>query len=177
MNRMIRLPLLLGTLILAAATAPAQEVTTRTIDSTLTQKWTSDFGYSFQLPARAKFNTIGSGVNQSGRTQTANFILPGGSGSIKIQNFAEGQMVPKGYKVTEDSVHYYQIDSAGTNGTIHRRNYILRDIVVIMEVLLTPKGQNEYGAQLQAIFDSFVPPPGADKTLQDWRFGRVMKKE
>ena len=98
-------------------------------------------------------------------------------GILTRVTFAEGQMVPKGYKVTEDSVHYFQIDSNGTNGTIHRRNYILRDIVVIMEVLLTPKGQNEYGSQLQAIFDSFVPPPGADKSLQDWRFGRVMKKE
>ncbi|MBS1911609.1 MAG: hypothetical protein JST22_06465 [Bacteroidetes bacterium] len=173
MMRTLFLPML--ALLLAAPTLSAQEATTRTLDSTLTQKYSSEFGYSFMLPARAKQNPIGSTINAAGRTQTANFLLSGGFGAIKIWNYAETQVVPAHYK-TLDSIVYYETDSAGVNGTIHIRTYIMDSIVVRMEVLLTAKGATEFGGSvLKAMFDSFVPPPNARKQLAQWRyeFGKV----
>ncbi|MEO5929843.1 MAG: hypothetical protein ABIR47_07915 [Candidatus Kapaibacterium sp.] len=162
---------LLALLLTIPSASRAQELVTRTQDSTLTQKWTSEFGYSFMLPAKAKLNAIGSTINVAGKTQLTNFILPGGAGAIRIQNFAEGQMVPKGYKLM-DSIHIFDVDSAGTNGMIHRRTYILRDIAVLIDILLTDKGAKEYGDHLHGIFDSFMPPEGSEKALQQWRYGR-----
>jgi hypothetical protein len=156
-------------LLLAPTLASAQETTMRVVDSTLTQKWTSEFGYSFMLPPKAKFNTIGSTLNKAGMTQLANFILSGGAGAIKIWNYKEQQVVPQGYKML-DSMVYYETDSVGVNGTIHIRTYILHWLVVRIEVLLTEKGRLEYGDRLRAIFDSFTPPEGTEKTLEQWRY-------
>jgi hypothetical protein len=144
-------------------------------DSTISQKWTSDFGYSFTLPQKARYNKLGSEVKKEQHTERQNFILPGGSGAITIYHYQEGRMVPKDYKLL-DSIHYYDVDSAGRNGMIHRRVYILKDIAVQMDVLLTDKGQTEYGAELKQIFDSFVPPPGAERRLEAWRYGRNPKE-
>lgn len=141
----------------------------RAIDSTLTQKYVSEFGYSFMLPAKAKFNTIGSAVNKPGETQMANFMLTGGAGALKIWNYKETQVVPPNYKVI-DSAIFYDKDSAGVNGKLHTRTYILDSIVVRIEALLTPKGEAEYGSRLLAIFDSFVAPPAARKEMPLWRF-------
>ena len=145
------------------------EVTTRTYDSTLTQKYESEFGYSFMLPAKAKFNPIGSSITRSGGVQTANYILPGGAGSIKIWNLKERQVVPPGYNML-DSMIYHESDSVGVLGKIRTRSYVLHFLVVRVQVLLTPKGEKEYADRLKAIFDSFVPPPKATKILERWRF-------
>lgn len=154
---------------LGTAAASAQENATRISDSSLTQKWSSDFGYSFMLPPKAKLNPIGSSINKAGQTQTANFILSGGAGAIKIWNYQERQVVPEGYKLL-DSMVYFDIDSAGVNGKIHIRSYILQSMVVRIEVLLTEKGNKEYADRLRAIFDSFMPPAGISKTLEQWRY-------
>jgi len=98
-------------------------------------------------------------------------MLPGGAGAVKIRNYKEQQVVPPGYKLL-DSVVFFDRDSIGVNGRLFFRTYILRDMAVQMEVLLTPKGEKEYGGLLTAIFDSFLPPEGADKALQEWRYER-----
>lgn len=143
----------------------------RATDSTVNQKWTSEYGYSILLPATAKYNKIGSLANKEGRTEKTNFILPGGAGSVTVTYFTEPRMVPKDYK-TLDSLHYYQYDSTGRNGIIHRRIYVMHETAVHIEVMLTEKGQQQYAAVLPAIFDSFVPPPGTIFALESWRYGR-----
>lgn len=143
-------------------------------DSTISQKWTSEFGYSFTLPQKARYNKLGSELKKDQHTERQNFILPGGSGAITIYYYLEGRMVPKDYKLL-DSIHYYDVDSVGRNGTIHRRVYILKDIAVQMDILLTPKGETEYGGLIEQIFATFVPPPGAEKKLDAWRYGRNPK--
>jgi len=161
--------LLIAALALGTTTASAQEVVSRTFDSSLTQKWTSDFGYTFMLPPKAKLNPIGSSINKAGQTQTTNFILSGGSGAIKIWNYQERQVVPEGYKLL-DSMVFYDIDSMGVNGKINIRTYILHSMVVRVEVLLTEKGNKEYADRLRGIFDSFMPPEGMAKALEQWRY-------
>lgn len=160
-------------LLMLAITAPAlaQETITRTHDSLLTQQYASAFGYTFMLPGKAKLNPIGSEINRAGSTQLANYILPGGAGALKIRNFKEQQVVPPGYKLM-DSIVIFERDSIGVNGHLYFRNYILRDIAVQIEVLLTPKGEKEYAALLRPMFDSFMPPEGAEKALQEWRYER-----
>lgn len=154
------------------AQPPAEvEVITPAKDTSVAQLWTSEFGYSFTLPNRAKFNKLGSKVVAAGGTETANFILPGGSGSITIRNFAEGRMIPAGFRYL-DSIHVSDRDSIGQNGMIHRRVYILTDMAVQIDILLTDKGTREYGTVIAAIMDSFVPPAGASKTIPAWRYGR-----
>ena len=143
----------------------------RATDSTVTQKWTSEYGYSVTLPATAKYNKIGSVYNKQGRTEKVNFMLPGGNGAVTITYFTEPRQVPKDYR-TLDSAHYYQYDSVGRNGMIHRRVYVLRDNAIHIDVLLTDKGAKNYGAVVPAIFDSFVPPPDAVFALESWRYGR-----
>lgn len=165
---------LLAPLLLLAAipfSAGAQEVIQPTTDSTVNQKWVSEFGFSFLVPAKARFNKLGSNLDVAGQTQTANFILPGACGAITIQNFKEGRMVPQGYRFL-DSVHVWDKDSTGRNGIIHRRIYILTKLVVQIDILLTDKGNAEYGSVLPAILDSFVAPEGAEKSLPAWRYGR-----
>ncbi len=158
-------------LLALALPARAQEVVTRTVDSSLTQQYSSDFSYSFMLPAKAKLNPIGSELNRAGAAQLVNFILPGGCGSVKIRNYREQQVVPPGYKLL-DSMVFFESDSMGVNGRIIMRNYILRDMSVQIEVLLTAKGEKEYGAILTPMFDSFIPPPDQEKILHDWRYQR-----
>ena len=153
--------------LLATGTALAQN--SRIVDSTLTQKYASEFGYTFLLPAKAKPNPLGSSINKTGQTQTANFLLSGGCGAVKIWNYRETQVVPADYKLL-DSLIYYDRDSSGVNGTIHTRTYIMDSIVVRVEVLLTAKGAPEYAPRLKAIFDSFTPPPLATMRLDKWRF-------
>jgi hypothetical protein len=170
----MRLRLLLPTLsfivlLVASAVAVAQPAA-RAIDSTVTQKWTSDYGYSLLLPAVAKYNKIGSIYNPQGKTEKVNFILPGG-GSVTVSYFTEPRMVPKDFK-TLDSVHYYQYDSTGRNGIIHRRVYVMRENAVHIDVLLTDKGEQTYGRAVPAIFDSFVPAAGTIFALESWRYGR-----
>jgi hypothetical protein len=143
---------------------------TRVTDSTVNQKWTSEYGYSVLLPAAAKYNKIGSIFNKEGRTEKVNFILPG-AGSITVTYFTEPRMVPKDYKLL-DSLHYYEYDSTGRNGMIHRRIYVMRDNAVHVDVLLNEKGEQTYGTLVPAIFDGFVPPPDATFALETWRYGR-----
>jgi hypothetical protein len=147
----------------------------RATDPSLTQKFTSEFGYSFMLPATAKFNKLGSAVNVPGETEKQNYLIPGGNGAIMIYYVKEGRMVPRNFQML-DGVHYYQFDSLGRNGMIYRRVYILKDYAIQIDILLTEKGQKEYADKVQAIFDSFVPPPDAIKELQAWRYGRNAKE-
>lgn len=149
-----------------AAAQPAVRAT----DSTVSQKWTSDYGYSIVLPAAAKYNKIGSTYTKEGRTEKVNFILSGG-GAVTVTFYTEPRMVPKDFR-TLDSMHFYQYDSAGRNGMIHRRVYVLRDNAIQIDVLLTEKGERMFGAVVPAIFDSFVPPPDATFALESWRYGR-----
>lgn len=158
-------------LAVALSTAAAAQPAARATDSTVTQNWTSGYGYSVTLPAAAKYNKIGSISNPQGKTEKMNFIIPGGAGSITITYFTEPRMVPKDYK-TLDSAHYYEYDSTARNGTIHRRVYVLRENAVHIDVLLTEKGEAMYAAAVPAIFDSFVPPPSAVFALETWRYGR-----
>jgi hypothetical protein len=142
----------------------------RATDTSVTQKWTSEFGYSLTLPAVARYNKIGTLINKEGKTEKVNFILPGG-GSVTVSFFTEPRMVPKDFK-TLDSLHYYQYDSTGRNGVIHRRIYVMRENAVHIDVLLTDKGEQTYGALVPAIFDSFLPPPNTIFALETWRYGR-----
>lgn len=165
-----RLVIALGALLLLSSNAIAQPAV-RATDTTVTQKWTSEFGYSVLLPVTAKYNKIGSLISKEGKTEKANFILPGGSGSVTVTFFTEPRMVPKDYK-TLDSLHYYQYDSTGRNGIIHRRVYVMHENAVHIDVLLTDKGQTLYGAAVAAIFDGFVAAPGTVYALESWRYGR-----
>lgn len=158
-------------LLLVSAVPSAAQPAARATDSSVNQTWTSEYGYSVTLPATAKYNKIGSLANKEGKTEKVNFILPGGAGSVTISFFTEPRMVPKDYK-TLDSLHYYQYDSTGRNGIIHRRIYVMRENAVHIDVLLTDKGTRLYGAALPAIFDSFVPPPNTVFALETWRYGR-----
>jgi|GEM_PF-3298399 len=180
MHRLIILPFLLLCAIPAMA-QPTENVDsalatvkhiTRHTDPAVDSVWTSKFGYTLKVPNKAKPNPIGTNFNQAGMTETANFILPGGAGAIKLQYFTETFMVPKGFQLL-DSTHVADIDSNGTNGVIHRRDYIMRDQVVRLEVLVTPRGAAEYNESvLAAIKDSFTPPANASHTLPKWRYGR-----
>jgi hypothetical protein len=147
----------------------------RTSDPRLPQLWSSEYGYSFNLPEKAKYNKLGSEIKKEGQTERQNFILSGGNGAITIYHYAEPRMVPKDYKLL-DSIHYFDIDSTGRNGMIHRRIYILKDVAIQMDILLTEKGEATYGELVEPIFASFVPPPGAEKTLDAWRYGRDPKE-
>ncbi len=147
----------------------------RQTDPTLTQKFESQFGYSVMLPAAAKFNTLGSAVNLPGETEKQNWLLSGGKGSIMIYYIKEGRMIPRNFQLL-DSVHYYNHDSLGRNGMIHRRVYILKDYSIQIDVLLTEKGQQEYADKVTPLFDSFIPPPNAIKTVEAWRYGRNAKE-
>lgn len=147
----------------------------RATDPSLTQKFASEFGYSFMLPPTARFNKLGSAINLPGETEKQNYLIPGGNGSIMIYYVKEGRMVPRNFQML-DSVHYYQFDSLGRNGMIYRRVYILKDYAIQIDILLTPKGQKEYADKVTAIFDSFIPPPDAIKALQAWRYGRNPKE-
>jgi hypothetical protein len=173
MQRFFRSTLLVA-LLLGATSLHAQD-TARAIDPRLPQLFSSEYGYSFALPEKAKFNKLGSEIKKAGQTERQNFILSGGSGSITIYHFAEPRMVPKDYKLI-DSIHYFDIDSAGRNGMIHRRVYILKEIAVQMDILLTEKGAKEYGDLVEPIFTSFVPPAGAERRLDAWRYGRDPKE-
>ncbi|MBC8143973.1 MAG: hypothetical protein H7X80_00220 [bacterium] len=147
------------------------QVPVRATDSTISQKWTSEYGYSVLLPSVAKYNKIGSTYTKGGGTEKVNFILPGGSGAITLTHVTEPRMVPKDFRLL-DSVHFYQYDSLGRNGTIHRRVYVLKENAIQFDVLLTDKGERNFGALVNAIFDSFVPAPGAVFALESWRYGR-----
>jgi hypothetical protein len=167
-------------LALAPVVALAQPDSTRTSitrasDPALTQKWVSEFGYSFMFPATVKYNTIGSAVSRAGQTERQNFMIPGGNGRIQLQYFTEQRMVPKNYQLL-DSVHVADFDSAGTNGRIYRRFYIMRDYWVQIDILLTPKGEETFKPMIRPIFDSFLPPPTAIFALEAWRYGRNPKE-
>ncbi len=143
----------------------------RVTDPSLTQRWTGTFGESFSFPAEVKYNALGSEVKQAEQTERVNFIIPGGNGSIKVQYFTEKRMVPKGFGML-DSMRFADVDSAGRNGMIHRRTYILRDFAVQIDILLTDKGEQAYGGRVHAIFDSFDPKAGSPTDLEAWRYGR-----
>lgn len=151
--------------------ASAPDTIVRSTDSSVQQAWKSHYGYSMLLPNAARFNKLGSTLNPAGQSEVANFILPGGCGSITLRHFAEGRMIPKGYAML-DSIHVFSRDSVGRNGMIFRRIYMLTEITIEAEVLLTPKGQGIYKEALGAIFDSFIPPPDALAALPAWRYGR-----
>jgi len=163
------LPFLL--LVATPAVLSAQDTIARAVDTSVQQQWTSHYAFRFLLPNKARFNKLGSVLNEAGQSEVTNFILPGGCGSITIRYFAEGRIVPKGYRLL-DSVHVWDSDSTGRNGQIHRRLYILTDIAIELEVLLTAKGEAEYGPVLSAIRDGFTPPAGAPTSLPLWRYGR-----
>ncbi|MGE3800020.1 MAG: hypothetical protein AB7H80_03290 [Candidatus Kapaibacterium sp.] len=150
------------------------EVHQRTTDSTLSQIYTGHFGWSISLPPEeiAKFNKIGSSVNESGKSEVVNFLLRGGRGGLKIRYYTEQRMIPLGYALLDSTIHYYEIDSAGRNGNIYRRTYVLTDQSVEIELLLTEKGEADLKESVVALFDSFVPPPSATFNLQQWRYGR-----
>ena len=166
-------------LALAPVVALAQPDSTRTSitrasDPALTQKWVSEFGYSFMFPATVKYNTIGSAVSKPGQTERQNFMIPGGNGRIQLQYFTEQRMVPKSYQLL-DSIHISDVDSAGTNGRIYRRYYIMRDYWVQIDILLTQKGEETFKSMVRPIFDSFLPPPNTLFALDAWRYGRNAK--
>jgi hypothetical protein len=147
----------------------------RATDPALTQKWQSEFGYSFMFPATVKYNTIGSAVSKAGQTERQNFMIPGGNGRIQINYYTEQRMIPAGFQ-RMDSLHIADVDSAGTNGKIYRRMYIMRDYWVQIDILLTPKGEAEFKPLIRPIFDSFVPPPAAIFAVEQWRYGRNAKE-
>ena len=120
----------------------------------------------------AKFNKLGSKVNEAGMTEVVNFMLRGGLGGITIKYYTEKRIVPTGYYLLDSLIHYHESDSVGRNGKIYRRSYILRDQAIDIEVLLTDKGGTALGGSITALFDSFMPPAGAAFELEDWRYGR-----
>ena len=146
----------------------------RTTDSTLTQTYTGHFGWSINLPPEeiAKFNKIGSSVNESGKSETVNFMLRGGRGGVFIRYYTEQRMMPLGYMLLDSTIHYYEIDSTGRNGNIYRRTYVMTDQAVEIEVMLTEKGEAELKESVTAMFDSFLPPKDATYALEQWRYGR-----
>jgi hypothetical protein len=164
---------------MAGSTLHAQDnsvaPTIKVTDPTLTQHWVGTFGEGFSFPAEVKPNPLGTEVNKGGQTERVNFIIPDGNGSIKVQYFTEKRMVPKPYGIL-DSMRFADVDSAGRNGMIHRRTYILNQQAVQIDILLTDKGEKNYGPRLRAILDSFVPPPGSTFALEAWRYGRNPKE-
>lgn len=184
MNRTLRLLLLPIFALFAADVALAQtyvedvgdaEVRARTTDSTLVQQYTGHYGWSFMLPEEkvAKFNKLGSKVNEGGQSEVVNFMLRGGRGGVTIRYYTEQRMLPAGYSLLDSAMHFYEYDSVGRNGTIYRRIYVLTDQTIEMEVMLTEKGAAELGSDIAvAIFDSFLPPDGATYALEEWRYGR-----
>ena len=151
------------------------EIRTRTTDSTLVQEYTGAFGWSFFLPEKkvAKFNKLGSKVNEAGQSEVVNFMLRGGRGGVTIRYYTEQRVLPAGYLLLDSNMHFYEYDSTGQNGMIYRRVYVLTDQAIEMEVMLTKKGQADLGpAVATAIFDSFIPPASATFFLEEWRYGR-----
>ena len=150
------------------------EVTTRTTDSSLTQTYTGHFGWTINLPEEsiAKFNRLGSKVNEAGQSEVVNFMLRGGRGGITMRYYTERRMLPAGYKMLDSTMHYYEADSAGKNGHIYKRTYVMSEQAVEIEVMLTEKGATDLAGILRAFFDSFMPPPGAGHELEEWRYGR-----
>lgn len=148
--------------------------TMKATDTSVAQKFESQFGYSFLLPNKAKYNKINSEVIPAGETEKQNYILPGGAGAITIRHIKEWRMVPRDFKMM-DGIHYHDPDSVGRNGKIFKRVYILKENTIEIEILLTAKGETEYGEKVQAIKDSFVPMPNAVKELDAWRYGRNPK--
>ncbi len=150
----------------------AQDTIQRISDSAVQQSWKSHYGYSMLVPNTAKFNKLGSVLNEAGQSEVTNYILPGGCGSVTLRYFAEGRMIPKGFRYISDSIHIFDTDSAGRNGMIYRRIFLMTDFTIEAEVLLTQKGEGVYKPLLRAIFDSFVPPAGAMASIPQWRYGR-----
>lgn len=141
----------------------------------LPQQWTSEnFGYGFSLPPESlvKYNKLGSAYNVSGGSEKVNFMIRGGKGAITIEHFTEQRMVPDGYQLRDDSLHYYDQDSVGTNGKILRRNYVMNQQVVQLQILVTPSGEAEILPLVPLIFASFRAPEQASFTLESWRYGR-----
>ncbi len=149
-------------------------VTTRTSDSTLTQTYTGHYGWSIDLPAEdiAKFNRLGSKVNEPGMSEVVNFMLRGGRGGITLRYYTERRMLPAGYSLLDSTIHYYEADSVGKNGHIYRRTYVMSEQAVEIELMLTEAGQADLGGLIRAIFDSFMPPATAGFELEGWRYGR-----
>lgn len=150
------------------------EVHERTTDSMLTQSYTGHFGWSISLPEEsiAKFNKLGSKVNEAGQSEVVNFMLRGGLGGVTMRYYTEQRMLPLGYKLLDSTLHFYESDSTGRNGQIYRRTYVMTDQAVEIDILLTDKGQQDLGSHVMAIFDSFLPPKQATFALQEWRYGR-----
>lgn len=149
-------------------------VTTRTTDSSLTQIYTGHFGWTINLPAEdiAKFNRIGSKVNEAGMSEVVNFMLRGNRGGVTMRYYTERRMLPAGYKLLDSTIHYYEADSTGKNGHIYRRTYVMSEQAVEIELMLTETGEADLGAVVRAIFDSFMPPADAGFELEKWRYGR-----
>lgn len=170
--------LLFGALSLSAQTYASDvgqaQVRTRTADSSLTQPYTGHFGWMLMLPDEsiAKFNKIGSKVNEQGQSEVVNFLLRGGRGGMFVRYYTEQRMLPMGYALLDSTIHFYEADSTGRNGHIYRRTYVLTDQTVEIEITLTEQGQADLGSKIQAIFDSFLPPKEATFALQTWRYGR-----
>lgn len=156
-------------------TSHGPEMIARKSDTNVQQVWTSHFGFIVRLPNKARYNKLGYVLNQAGRSELVNFILPSRAGSITVRYYHEGRMVPKGFRML-DSIHVFDSDSLGRNGKIYRRLYILTEFAVETEVLLTPTGEAEYGPLMDAIFDSFVAPSGSACLLPQWRYGRDPSK-
>ena len=150
------------------------EVRTRTTDSSLTQAYTGHFGWTLMLPDKsiAKYNKLGSKLNEAGQSEVVNFLLRGGRGGMKVKYYTEQRMMPLGFALLDSTIHFYEIDSTGRNGKIFRRIYVLTDQTIEIEILLTEKGQSDLGDKVMAIFDSFIPPKEATFELQKWRYGR-----
>ena len=150
------------------------EVRERTTDSSLTQLYQGHFGWQIKLPEEsiAKYNKLGSSVNESGKSEVVNFMLRGGRGGIKIRYYTEQRMMPLGYMLLDSLVHFYEIDSVGRNGTIYRRTYVMTDQAVEIEILLTDKGETDLKDVLMPMFDSFTAPETATYELEGWRYGR-----
>lgn len=183
MSRRLRLllplPLFLAATLVASAQGYVQdvgeaEIHYRTTDSSLTQIYTGFFGWSISLPPVeiAKFNKIGSKVNEGGMSEVVNFMLRGGLGGMKMRYYTERRMLPAGYKLLDSTIHYYEHDSAGKNGHIYKRAYVLADHAVEFEILLTERGKEQLGGLVTAIFDSFMPKEGSIFELEGWRYGR-----
>jgi hypothetical protein len=180
----LRLPAMCAVLVLSAAsTLSAQsyaadagegEHHTRISDSSLTQPYTGSYGWSMMLPPEsvASYNKILSKVNTEGQSEVVNFMLRGGLGGLTIKYYTERRQLPVGYKLLDSVIHFYEADSVGRNGKIYKRSYVLSEQAIDIEVMLTEKGQAELGEKLQAIFDSFQPPPTATFVLKEWQYGR-----
>ncbi len=157
-----------------AADVGDAEIRTRTTDSSLTQSYTGHFGWTLMLPEEsiAKYNKIGSKVNEAGQSEVINFMLRGGRGGLTIRYYTEQRMMPLGFALLDSTIHFYDADSVGRNGHIFRRTYVLTDQSIEIEFMLTEKGQTDLGDKVMAIFDSFLPPKQATFELQKWRYGR-----